>query len=133
MREHLSGTSVANSIRMTRSQFAGVFVLVEGAGSDARFYRRVVDERGARLIPAHSKSNVIGAIRMLDDDQVQGALGIVDADRDRLLGRPLQSPNIFRTDSAWQDRHSPFRFLSETLCDWRMFARNENSHHVAES
>ena len=100
MRELLGAHDVANTVRMARSQFPGAFVLVEGAGSDLRFYNKVIDRQNARSAPAHSKENLYDAILTLEQEAFPGILGIADADRDRLLNKPAPSPNILLTDSA---------------------------------
>ena len=100
MRGHLGPADVANSIRMTRSQFDGAIVVVEGNGSDSLFYKKVLDRRSARLAPAHGKENLVEVIGRLNGESFAGVLGIADADRDRILGKSVASPNLFLTDTC---------------------------------
>lgn len=91
--------SIANEVRMKRTQRSGPFLIVEGP-DDSRFYRRFVDPGNCTLIPAFNKDNVIGAVRLLDESHFPGALGLIDCDFDRLDARDLPSENIIRGDDS---------------------------------
>jgi hypothetical protein len=91
--------SVANEVRMKRTQRDGPFLIVEGA-DDSRFYKRFVDPQLCRVIPAFNKENVIGAITLLDADNLVGVLGVVDSDFDALMETALPSANIVRGDNS---------------------------------
>lgn len=99
MRSHLTADHIANEIRMTRSQFAGSFLIVEGQGTDARVYGGFIDDSVCQIIPAHGKENAIRAIEILEQSNFSGVLAIVDADFWRLDSIPLPSPNVFITDA----------------------------------
>ncbi len=99
MREGITAHSIANDIRMTRSQYAGAFLLVEGETADLRVYKRLFDVEACQIIPAHGKANAIEALDILEQDTFLGALAIVDADFWRLEGKELSSENLFITDS----------------------------------
>jgi len=72
-------------------------LLLEGE-DDHRFWDRRVSQ-GCELVIGDGKQNVEGAVRRLDTRRFSGALGIVDADFDRLQGRALPSPNLLATDA----------------------------------
>jgi hypothetical protein len=89
--------TLANEVRLKRTQFAGTFLLVEGP-DDSRFYRRFIEPRHCRLSVGFSKENVISAIDLLDAGGVNGILGVVDSDFDVLEGKNLPSLNLVRGD-----------------------------------
>jgi Protein of unknown function (DUF4435) len=85
--------SIANEVRLKRTQHAGSFLLVEGP-DDSRFYRRFVAPRQCQLVVGFNKENVISAVRILEDSRVDGVLGVVDSDFDALDGTSLPSANL---------------------------------------
>jgi Protein of unknown function (DUF4435) len=102
VRELLTPDRVANQIRLRRSTFLGVFLLVEGS-SDKVFYERFIDKTVCELVivagKPSSKSRVITVLEILEDSSFSGVLAIVDADFDRLESAPYHSPNLLRTDN----------------------------------
>jgi Protein of unknown function (DUF4435) len=102
VRELLTVDRAANQIRMRRSTFFGVFLLVEGS-SDKVFYERFVDKTVYQFIFMEEgrsrKSQVITVLGILEDSSVPGVLAIVDADLDRLEPSQYNSPNLLRTDT----------------------------------
>ena len=92
-----SAFSIANEVRMKRTQYDGAFLICEGAG-DSRFIRRFIDEKNCRIIVARAKSIVLEAIEILDDSKVPGCCAIVDADFDRQLGVQYRSHNVIATN-----------------------------------
>jgi len=98
MKRYITHHDVANQVRMTRSAAPGAFVIVEG-DSDARVYRKFVDEKRCRVIPAHGKSNVLSAMETLEADETDGILAIVDNDFWRLDSVEPNSENILVTDT----------------------------------
>lgn len=99
MKKHLNGNDIANEIRMTRSQHNGAFVMVEGATSDFRVYKRLIDNNVSKIMPAHNKDNVIQAIKILNQANFKGVVGIVDADFWHLEQKKPDNPNLFTTDT----------------------------------
>jgi hypothetical protein len=97
MREHITGASVANAIRMKRTLFRGAFVIVEGP-TDKRVYSQIVDRALCHIEIAHGRDNLEEAIRILDEDGVTGIAGIVDADVCNITGELAAQQNILRTD-----------------------------------
>jgi len=98
VRENLNAHTIANTVRMTRSQHDGSFILVEG-DSDIRVYRRFVNQQECLLILAHNKDNAIGALAILEEDNFTGILSIVDSDCWNLETAYPSSPNLFLTDT----------------------------------
>lgn len=99
MRSYITADGVANEIRMTRTQFSGTFVIVEGETADLPVYRRLVDRKLAKVIPAHSKNKALAALKILEDTHFLGVITIVDADFWRLEGPDPTNPNLFITDT----------------------------------
>lgn len=90
---HLNPQEIANEIRMKRPQFKGVFLLVEGK-DDRLFMQRFISQENCNIEVAQGKGNVCRVITILDEDGFEGALGIVDADFDRISGISNRSPNL---------------------------------------
>lgn len=99
MRDIITAYDIANEIRMTRSQHAGCFLIVEGEVTDLRVYRRFVDSRSCHIVPAYGKENALAVLQILGNDAFAGVLAIVDADFWRLDGVKPESPNLFITDA----------------------------------
>ena len=66
-------------LKMSRTGFAGSFLLVEGE-DDHRFWRRRVAANACELVIGGGKLNVEGCIERVDAQSFPGALGLVDAD-----------------------------------------------------
>jgi len=96
MREYLTPDDICNQIMMNRSLFKGMIVIAEG-NTDQRLYGKFMDPKEARIIPAHSKSNVISVVNRMSARRDGKLLGIIDRDLDDLKGR-LQSAPLFYTD-----------------------------------
>jgi len=96
MREYLTVDDICNQISMNRSLFKGTVVLSEG-NTDLRLYSKFIDRDNVRIIPAHSKTNVINAVNKMAARRDGKVMGIVDRDIDELKGR-MMSPPIFYTD-----------------------------------
>lgn len=96
MREYLTVDDICNQISMNRSLFRGVVILSEG-NTDQRLYGKFIDEKNAKIIPAHSKSNVISVVNRMASRRDGKVIGIVDRDLDELKGRAV-SPPVFYSD-----------------------------------
>ncbi|MBF0352059.1 MAG: DUF4435 domain-containing protein [SAR324 cluster bacterium] len=88
--------ALVNSIRMKRVRHKGVFIVVEG-DSDARFYKMFVNNEHCRVVPAFSKESVLKMVTTLEQD-LDGIVGIVDADFWRVDHIVSPSPNVIMTD-----------------------------------
>ena len=99
MRNYITADDVANGIRMTRTQFRGTFLIVEGQTADLRVYKRLIDPEQAQVTPAHNKNNALAALEILENTNFLGVVAIVDADFWRLEEVEPTSPNLFITDT----------------------------------
>lgn len=97
--DHKSPAIIASEIAMTRNVLPAGVLLVEG-DTDIRFWRSRVESHRSELVDAEGKDNLLGAIMLLDRDAIPGVLGVVDDDRDSLVGRSHVSPNVVATDTA---------------------------------
>ena len=88
---------VANEIRMLRSHHSGTFLVVEGV-TDRLFVEAFTCDASCQVIVAHGKTNVRQVIHILDETEFDGALGLIDADFDRITGHCNVSPNIVMYD-----------------------------------
>lgn len=98
MKQFVTASDIANTVRMTKAAFRGAFAIVEG-DTDARLYQRFLDRSRCRVIPALGKANALGAMAILNGDEFVGIFGIVDADFWRLDGVEPPAANIFATDT----------------------------------
>lgn len=89
---------IENEVIMHRRVHPGSFLILEGP-DDQKFWRPRVTSQECELVVGDGKPNVEGAITRLDTRDFSGALGLVDADFDRLQGRILPSPNLLATDA----------------------------------
>ncbi|MBO7352259.1 MAG: DUF4435 domain-containing protein [Candidatus Methanomethylophilaceae archaeon] len=96
MRDYLTDDDICNQISMNRSVFKGTILIAEGI-TDLRLYSKFVDSNEVKVIPAHSKSNVIKSVDKMSARRDGKIVGIVDRDLDELKGR-IFSPPIFYTD-----------------------------------
>lgn len=85
--------SIANAIRMKRSHHPGCFLIVEGR-DDRLFFEQFGDSGDCAVQVADGKSNVVEVIDILDADSFPGAVGVIDADLDRIEGYSWQSRNL---------------------------------------
>ena len=90
---HQSATEIATEIRLTRSQHSGSFLVVEGR-DDRLFMEGFTCHVTCNIMVAQGKQNVCEVIRILDESNFAGVLGLVDADFDRVESIPSRGPNI---------------------------------------
>ncbi|MCY4225682.1 MAG: DUF4435 domain-containing protein [Bacteroidetes bacterium] len=74
-------------------------MIVEG-DHDSRFFKDFIDAKFCKITIAYGKPNVLQAISTLDLKSFSGAIGVVDADLDHILGSRTSSENIVVTDSV---------------------------------
>ena len=84
---------IANEIRLKRSQHSGPFLVVEGQ-DDRLFMERFTCRATCKIEVAQGKQNVCEVIRILDNDNFPGILGLIDSDFDRIEGVQYKSPNL---------------------------------------
>ena len=82
---------------MMRMVHDGAFLVVEGA-SDVRFWRTRRHD-SCELVDSEGKGNVLGAVGLLDSENLPGILGVVDDDYDSLMGIVRTSRNLVATDA----------------------------------
>ncbi|MES2662791.1 MAG: DUF4435 domain-containing protein [Pseudomonadota bacterium] len=70
---------------MARTGFNGALLLVEG-NDDSRFFKSRINSTSCQVVIAQSKKNVIEAIKKLNSQLFEGALGVVDNDCDSIDG-----------------------------------------------
>lgn len=98
MFEHTPG-SLANTLDMMRTDFSGSILVLEGE-DDRRFWQRRIDKASCQCALAGAKNTLLLAVQRLDSTGFRGALGVIDADIDRLESRLPVSPNIVATDTV---------------------------------
>lgn len=76
---YTSPSSIANSIRMKRSQYRGTFLLVEGF-TDYKVYNRIIREEQCYIQVCFSKQTALEVLEILTKDNFQGVLAILDTD-----------------------------------------------------
>ena len=101
MKTSITGHSIANEVRMKRTQHKGAFLLVEGE-NDVRAMRAFVDSASCHVVIAHGKGNAVTAISILRGSE-NGVLGLLDADFERVMGTVPTDPNIVLTDTHDMD------------------------------
>ena len=94
---HKDPGAIAAEIKMTRMVHDGAFIVVEGV-SDVRFWKTRL-HNSCELVDGEGKSNVVGAVRLLDAENFPGVLGVVDDDYDSLMGVVRMSGNLVATDA----------------------------------
>ena len=87
----------ANSIRMKLSQHEGVFLLVEGR-DDRLFMSRFVHDSSCKIEVLESKQNVTDVVSILQEARVDGVIGLVDADLDRVIAPAHQTLGLLMHD-----------------------------------
>ena len=88
-------SAIANAIKMRRSQHRGSFLLVEGR-DDRLFMTHFISKESCMIIVVDGKQNVCDTIDDLDKDGFVGALGLIDADFDRITNTEVASLNLVR-------------------------------------
>lgn len=97
MKPYITAHSVANEVRMMRTQHRGALLIVEGP-VDKRVYTNLVDPDQCRIVIAHGRANLFEALQILEDDEFPRVLAVADSDFDRLGGFPSPSANALLTD-----------------------------------
>lgn len=97
MKETVTPHSVANTVRLIRTQRKQCVIITEG-DTDARVLKRFIDPISCRIEIGHGKDNVLGAMEILQQAKVDGILSIVDKDC-FLVSASNSGPNVLVTDS----------------------------------
>lgn len=97
MREYINPSTLAATVKMLRSNFAGSFLLLEGE-SDVRLFNRFVDKNYCRNFFCYGREKLLGVAAILDRDSFAGFLAVVDNDSSEIFGERLASDNVIVTD-----------------------------------
>ena len=97
LRQNIHAVSVANEVRLTKANYKGSVVLVEGQ-SDKRVYQQFFLQDSCRVITASSRDNVIDSVLILNNDKVEGVLGLADRDVGGLGTFQEVPANVILTD-----------------------------------
>jgi hypothetical protein len=98
VQEQLTPNYYTNELRLRRSTHKGVFLLVEG-GSDAKFYRQLIDSDQCQLVVALNRDMAISVLEILQQAPSDDVVAIVDKDFDELNRTLPDRPNLFFTDT----------------------------------
>ena len=99
MRSYLTSKRLMTKLGMLRSgKKSKALVVVEGM-TDYRVYGKFFDLTSCEVIIGESKENVVEAIKMCEEENLQGIIGIVDADFWHVQSTFTQLPKaLFMTD-----------------------------------
>lgn len=89
---------VAQEIRFERQLHKGSFLLLEGE-EDLKRFTRFTDDKLCSTVNCFGRKNLIGAIEILYDEGFAGALGLADADFDRITGSLRTHEGIIYSDA----------------------------------
>jgi hypothetical protein len=108
---------IVQEIRFERQVHRGSFLLLEGP-EDLKRFIRFTDENLCSTVNCFGRSNLIGAIKLLYEDAFAGALGLADADFDRLTGSFENHEGVIYSDSHdfdmdWACEQTLHRYLEE--------------------
>ncbi len=84
---------------MSRTAFNGSLLVLEGDDDICFWKPRAVSLSECQFVLAGSKPTVVNAVIQLDSLSHTGVLGVVDDDYDSLLGWPVRSTNLVRTET----------------------------------
>jgi hypothetical protein len=91
-----SAGDVAAEIVMQRLNWKGAFLMVEGP-TDSRFWRSRKSDL-CDLVVAHGRAQVLGAAEIIAKSGLDGVLGVVDDDSDKLTCKPHGVANVISTE-----------------------------------
>ena len=108
---------IVQEIRFERQVHKGSFLLLEGA-EDLKRFTRFTDEKLCSTVNCFGRSNLINAIKLLYEDGFAGALGLADADFDRLTGSLETHEGLIYSDAHdfdmdWACQQTLHRYLQE--------------------
>src|SRR6266446_3526644 len=108
---------IVQEIRFERQVHRGSFLLLEGS-EDLKRFTRFTDEHLCSTMNCFGRSNLINAIKLLYEDGFAGALGLADADFDRLTGSLETHEGVIYSDSHdfdmdWACEQTLHRYLEE--------------------
>ncbi|MBB5054420.1 hypothetical protein HNQ36_004422 [Afipia massiliensis] len=95
---NIDAYDIAQQVRQERQVHKGSFLLLEGL-TDIRRFEKFVDKDKNQTINCFGRENLIGAIELLYDEAFPGALGLADADFDRVNNSLKEHEGIIYSDS----------------------------------
>ena len=99
IQEAISGSILANEVRLGRAVHCGSFFLVEGA-EDSKLFSKFIELNSCSIIICHGKDNLLEALNILEEDSFSGALGFADKDFSDYIGFSKCGENIVYTDDT---------------------------------
>jgi hypothetical protein len=97
MKSLLTGDDLFAEILILRNVSNRTFVVLEGE-SDCNSLDPHIEEADCETIAGYSKSVVLRAIELVDDQYIQGVVALVDRDWIGFCDQRPESPNLFTTD-----------------------------------
>lgn len=84
-------------IRMERQAHAGSFLLLEGTTDIRRFTKFLAED--CSTVNCWGKNKLISVVRLAENDNFPGALGLADADFDRITGEITETSHLIYSDT----------------------------------
>jgi hypothetical protein len=114
---HMDEFDIAQEVRLERKVHKGSFLLTEG-DTDIKRFAVFIDDNVCSLVNCYGRRNSIEAIKILYKDGFLGALGVVDADFDRIEGKLERHEGLVYSeahdfDLDWANANVIERYLAE--------------------
>lgn len=114
---HLDEYDIAQEVRLERKVHRGSFLLLEGV-TDLKRFDPFIDGEKCALINCFGRTNAIGAIEILYDEGFLGAVAVIDADFDRIVGGTVEHEGLIYSenhdlDLDWATDELVHRYLQE--------------------
>jgi hypothetical protein len=108
---------IAQEIRLERQIHKGAFLLLEG-DTDIKRFTKITDPARCSTVNCFGKKNLLGAIALLYDEGFGGALGLADADFDRVSNSLAEHEGVIFSeghdfDIDWACKDVLSRYLDE--------------------
>ncbi len=98
LKEYTDEYTIANRIRMQRTQYSGSFLVVEGE-KDQKTYSNFINEKECNIEIAFKKDALLKVLEILHKDNFAGILAIADADYWHVEKNIPTMKDLFITDS----------------------------------
>jgi hypothetical protein len=92
-----TATELVDEVLMTRSNWSGTILLVEG-DKDVCLFERLLGAGSWRVLPSGGWETLIDALKLLEARGEQCTAGIADRDHRSVVGRLVTRQNLFYTD-----------------------------------
>lgn len=124
---HVDPATIVAQIRMERQTHKGSFLLLEGS-TDAKRIEKFVYGQKCSIVNCFGKSNLIDAIELMQDVGIEYALGLADADFERIAGQLPQRDGVIHSEFHDHDLDNAFtdvidRYLEEVADPKKVLAR----------